>query len=332
MSRAKYVGVRAAQTVFLLWIILTFLFFFFRLMPGDYTSLMMQGGADPAQVAEFEAKWGLDQPLYIQYLNYMQNFVTGDVGTSLQTQQPVWDMVNHRILNSVVLVAPAITAAYILGPALGTLFGTKRGSFFEKRGLFVTILLGTIPIFFTAILVITIFSERLALFPATGMVDAATARQYDDLSQWRMYFTKDFLLHYTLPFLVIVLRYTYFPTLIMRTSVVEVKDQDFMYFHRMTGLPRRMRYKQIAKHASLPVITVYPISMAQAVGGLVLLEVVFAWPGIGFSLVQGVLQRDLPTVQFVFFIVAAVVIIGNFVVDVLYGYIDPRVSLGDEST
>jgi peptide/nickel transport system permease protein len=117
----------------------------------------------------------------------------------------------------------------------------------------------------------------------------------------------------------------------MRTSVVEVMGQDFIYYHKVTGLPYISKLKHIGKHAILPVITLYPVSMTRAISGLVLIELVFNWPGIGFALVQGVLQRDFPVVQFVFFITAAMVVIANFGVDLLYGIIDPRISVeGDD--
>jgi peptide/nickel transport system permease protein len=113
----------------------------------------------------------------------------------------------------------------------------------------------------------------------------------------------------------------------MRTSVVETLGQDFSFYHRMTGMPKFQRMANIAKHSSLPVITVYPATMTRAIGGLVLIETVFNWPGIGFALVQAVLARDFPVVQFVFIVIAAFVISANFLVDVLYARIDPRVGV-----
>jgi len=127
----------------------------------------------------------------------------------------------------------------------------------------------------------------------------------------------------------VVCRYLFIPSLIMRTSVVEVMGQDYTEYHRLTGLPTAKRLRHVAKHASLPVITIYPVSLARALGGLVLVETVFNWPGIGFTLVEAVLGRDYPVVQFVFFVVAAFVIISNFLIDLLYGVIDPRIRVED---
>ena len=123
------------------------------------------------------------------------------------------------------------------------------------------------------------------------------------------------------------LQYTYLPALVMRTNVVDVVKQGFNLYQKVTGLPRTERMFNVAKHASLPVITLYPASLAQGFGGLVLVETVFNWPGIGYTLVQAVFASDYPVLQFVFFLVAAFIIIANFLVDIIYGMLDPRIQL-----
>ena len=329
MISIRYVVSRLLQTVIMLWAILTFLFFFFRFMPGDFADIMLFQGASEEAVENFTERWGLDDPLYVQYTNYIMNFMTGDVGVSLRTQQPVWDTVKMPLFNSFILIAPAITVGYVIGGILGTLFGTNRNTRLERFGIIGTVFIGTVPIFFLGIVFIAIFSGWLGWFPSSGILSPIKSDQFADAAWWRMYVSQDFLWHYTLPFVVIAIRYANFPTLIMRTSVVQVLNQDFVYYQRITGISKLRRNLHIARHASLPVITLYPISMTRAVGGLVLLEVVFNWPGIGRELVEAVLQRDFPVVQFVFFLVAALVIIGNFLIDIIYGVVDPRVSVDE---
>ena len=329
MSKLRYIASRTVQTVFMLWAILTFLFFLFHFLPGSYTDIMLFEGASPEQVEAFRARWGLNDPLHVQYFDYIANFVRGDPGISLRTQEPVWEAVKMPLFNSVILIAPGITVGYVVGSAIGTLLGTSRNSRFERLGVIGVVSMGTIPIFFFAILLIFLFSGVLGWFPSSGMISPIKTGQYADATWWRIYLTQDFAWHYFLPFLTIALRYVNLPTLIMRTSVVEVMNQDFVYYQRITGLSSFKRKLHIARHASLPVITVYPISLARSVGGLVLLELVFNWPGIGLTLVTAVFERDFPVVQFVFFLVSTVVVLGNFGVDILYGIIDPRVSLED---
>ncbi|MDX1747967.1 MAG: ABC transporter permease, partial [Halobacteriales archaeon] len=177
---------------------------------------------------------------------------------------------------------------------------------------------------------VVIFSGLLGWFPTAGMLSVETWVKTAEMAWWEKYVTLDFLRHWTLPFLVITLRYTLVPNLVMRTSIVEILGQDFIFYHKITGISKLRRWGHLAKHASLPVITLYPVSMTRSIGGLVLVEVVFNWPGIGSALVNAVFARDIPVIQFVFFTIASMVIVANFGIDILYGLIDPRVSVEAE--
>ncbi|WP_255197437.1 ABC transporter permease [Halorarius litoreus] len=327
MSRRRYFVYRSIQTVFLLWMIITFLFFFFRLMPGDFIDMMLYEGIPPETAQELVRKWGLDQPLHIQYINYIANLLTLDAGFSLGARAPVWDYVQMRIFNTFILVAPAITLGYIVGAIIGTILGSKRGTRIERFGIVGTVVMGTLPIFFLGIVMIVIFSSWLDWFPSSGMLSPINAGAFEGLPWWKPYTSGDFAIHYILPFTVIVLRYINTPALVMRTSVVEVLGQDFIHYQRITGLPKLNRYRHLAKHASLPALTLYPIAMTRALSGLVLLEVVFNWPGIGQALVQAVLGRDFAVVQFIFLLLAVFILLGNWAIDLLYSYIDPRVTV-----
>lgn len=327
MGRLRYFAGRTVTTVFLIWAVITFLFFFFRLMPGSFTDIMMTRGASPETIAAFNERWGLNDPLHVQYVSYLRNLFQADLGSSLRYQRPVWDVVQMRLFNSFILVAPAVTFAYLFGSIYGTIAGLNRGSFVEKYGILPIIFLGSFPSFVIAIYLIIVFAGWLNLFPTGGLMDPQLQFELQRVSWWRPYTSADFAWHYILPFSAVVLRYLYFPSLLMRTNVVEVTGQPFIFYHRITGLPRVKRLAHVAKHASLPVITMYPISITRAVGGLVLIETVFNWPGIGHELIAAVLSRDFPVVMFVFFLIAVFVIVANYVVDVLYGIIDPRISV-----
>lgn len=325
MSKVWYLAKRVVQTVFILWIVLTGLFFLFRLMPGSYTDLMLVQGASPESVANFERKWGLNDPIHIQYFKYVINFLQMDLGHSLQFGVPVSEYLRMKIFNSFILIAPAITCSYILGTIIGTVIGVLRDSKYERYINILVITFGTIPSFFLGIVLIVVFAGWLDWFPTSGMM-SATAIEID--ARWyEPYLSKTFIHHYFLPFMTIALNAVYLPTLVMRTNVIETLGQDFIHYHRLTGRPKFDIYGSIAKHSILPVITLYPVSMTRAIGGLVLVEIVFNWPGVGFALVEAVLSRDFPVIQFAFFLVAFFVIIGNFLVDIVYGVIDPRISI-----
>jgi len=302
------------------------------MMPGDFTSIFAQSGAGPETVERMTEKWGLDDPLHIQYLRYMQNMLTADVGESFRFGTDVWGLIKWRLLNSFILVGPAITAAYIAGGALGGFLGNRRGTKIEQWGVSGAVLIGAIPSFFTGIVLIIIFSSLLGWFPTGGAVSSETLRQLSETTSGNVipldyYQTMDFWWHYVLPFVTIFIKYLYFPTLIMRTNVVEMSGQGFMFYHRLSGISPISELGKLIKHSSLPVITLYPVSMTRAIGGMVLVEVVFNWPGIGSLLIDSVLARDFPVIQFIFFLVAVWVILGNFAVDIIYGVIDPRVSV-----
>lgn len=326
-SLKRYIALRTIQTIFMLWLVLTALFILFRLMPGDFTQQMAAAGASEEVLETIRENWGLNDPLHVQYWNYMQNFVRLDMGESPVYRVDVWEFTKGRIFNTFILVAPAMTFTYILGAIIGTVAGSKRGSKLEKFGIVPVIGVGSFPAFFISIVLIVVFSNWLGIFPTSGMLSPGATRGFE--TWWQKYLTRDFGMHYILPFVAVVCRYLFIPSLIMRTSVVEVMEQDYTEYHRLTGLSRMDRFRHIAKHASLPLITIYPVSMARALGGLVLIETVFNWPGIGWTLVEAVLGRDYPLVQFVFFVVAAFVIISNFLVDLLYGVIDPRIRVDE---
>lgn len=327
MSFKKYLVFRTLQTIVMLWLVLTALFVLFRSMPGDFTVQMAVAGADEATLQRIRERWGLNDPLYIQYWNYLKNFVQLNMGESPVYRVDVWEFTKMRIFNTFILVAPAITFTYILGAVIGTIFGTRRGTRLEKFGLIPVIGVSAFPEFFIAIVLIIVFASWLGWFPTSGMLSPGITQQYD--TWWRPYLTKNFGHHYILPFVAVVFRYMFIPSLIMRTSVVEVIGQDFTEYHRITGMPQLEQLRQIAKHSILPLITIYPVSMARALGGLVLIETVFNWPGIGWTLVEAVLGRDVPILMFIFFIVAAFIIVSNFIVDLIYGVIDPRIRITD---
>lgn len=332
MSKVRYFVERTIITIGLIYLVASALFIFFRLMPGSFVDFVAQSGASPEQLAALREKWGLNDPLYVQYFRYIQNLLVGDMGTSFRFGRPVVELTSERIITSFILVGPAITTAYILGSIYGALMGTNRGSRLEKYGLIPVTAFGTVPSFFLGILMIIVFASWLNWFPSSGMISPSTRTALgEDAGALAMYTTKDFWMHYILPFSTIVLRYLYLPSLVMRTSVVEVSGQDFAYYHRIKGLTKGTQLRHIMKHSSLPVITLFPVSMTRAIGGMVLVELVFNWPGVGKFLVDAVLFRDYPVVQFVFFLVAVWVIFGNYIVDLLYGVIDPRVAIDSDS-
>jgi len=331
MGRGEYYLRRIVISLFLIWGVATVLFISFRLLPGDYATLLLQSGASQEQVEALRQQWGLNDPLHVQYVRYLSNLLNGELGRSHVAQMPVWEYVRPHLINSFILVAPAITLAFIFGSLYGAFLGTRNDSLLEKIGIVPPTFIGTTPDFFIGIMLIFIFATHLNLFPTQGMVSLETYQTVgQNASGLDVITTGDFWLHYTLPFVTIILKYLYYPTIVMRGSVVETSGQDFAYFHRIKGLSRTSRFRHMLRHASLPVITLFPSNIVRAISGLVLIEVVFNWPGIGKLLIDSVLARDTPVIQFLFLVIAVWVILGNFVVDILYTVIDPRIGIEGE--
>jgi peptide/nickel transport system permease protein len=322
MSRASYILKRSLITVALIYIVATVLFFAYRLMPGSYLTFIAQSGASAETLQNLK-------PLHVQYFRYVSNMLHGNFGRSLRYNQPVLELTLPKIFNSFILIGPGIVTAYLIGSVLGAVMGNNRGSKLEEYNIVLITAIGMTPSFVTGILLILVFSSWLGIFPSSGVLSISARNQLAQAGFIEKYTSMSFLKHYVLPFSTIVIRYVYFPSLIMRTSVIEVSNQDFMYYHRMKGLAKSTRVRRLMKHASLPVLTMFPISMTRAIGGLVIIETVFNWPGIGALLVSSVLRRDYPVIQFLFLLTATWVIIGNYVIDLLYGVIDPRVSVED---
>ncbi|GAB7020732.1 ABC transporter permease [Halostagnicola bangensis] len=327
MSKIQYYIRRLFVTVLLIFGVVSFLFIAFRLMPGDYATTLAGGGASSSELEEIRESWGLNEPLYMQYYHYMANMVTGDPGTSHVSNEPVLSYVRAPLMNSLILVIPAIIVAFTIGSIYGALLGTKSGTAFERYGILPPTLAGTTPNFFIGILLLLIFSSALGWFPVGGMAGYETYAEVE--SHYEIYLTTDFWSHYVLPFTTIVLTFLYYPALIMRGSVIDVKGQEYTYFQRIAGLPSKTRFKHLMKHSSLPVITLLPAQTATAISGLVLIETVFNWPGIGTLLFDSVLSRDTPVIQFLFIIVAIWIIFGNLIVDIFYTVIDPRITIED---
>lgn len=332
MSKLRYFIQRTIVTILLVFAVASAVFLVFRLMPGDYTTMLATSGASPSDLEALREKWGLNDPLHIQYITFLENLVTGDLGTSHQTNAPVLTTVGSALANSFILAFPGLVVAYLIGSTYGAYIGHTKNERVERYGIIPPSITGTAPDFFLGILMIFVFATHLGLFPTQGIM---SVEAYGDLgsspSRLDVFTHPNFWYHYTLPFITIVLKFAYMPALVMRGSIVETSGQAFAYYHRIKGLSVRTRYKHLMRHASLPVITLFPASSARSLSGLVLIEVVFNWPGIGLLLVNAVSQRDTPVVQFMFIVIALWIILGNWIVDIFYTIIDPRISIGGDT-
>jgi peptide/nickel transport system permease protein len=318
-----FLGRRLIQTVFTLFAVVTLMWGLFRLIPGDPTTIFLGSGELPPDAVEALRKsWGLDAPLWQQYLDYLRNLVTGNLGLSFYYRRPVLEILLPALWNTLLLMGFAVTAATLIGIAVGSWLGWRRGDKTEQIGTLMVLIPRALPIFWIGILLQMAFAYGLGWFPTGGMRTPAFIPE-SPLQELPGY---DVGIHMVLPLLAAVIYFVTDPLMIMRTSMLEVAGDDFVTFARATGLPEHRVRRLARRNAILPVLTYTAIMVSFAFGGQVLLEVVFSWPGMGRLMVDSVTQRDYPVAQAAFFFMAVVVIVLNLVLDMLYAVLDPRIT------
>lgn len=313
---------RLLQMIVTLWVILTLIFVMFRMLPADPASLLIDQNLTRDARADLLRQWGLDQPLHIQYVRYLANIIRGNFGISFSYHRPVFEIMGPFIVNSVVLMVPAILLAILIAVAGGAYMGWHRGSRMEKIGVVTSLLFHSVPVYWIAIVLVIIFGYWLRWFP-TGNIRTPG---YIGDTFIQKFFTLDFAHHLALPLLTSVLFLMTNPMMLMRSAMIEVQGEDFLELLRAKGLPERQLIIHAARNALLPVVTYLALMSTLAVGGSVLLETVFAWPGMGREIVRATASLDYPMAQAAFFIWSAAIVVMNLVADLLYGWLDPRIA------
>jgi peptide/nickel transport system permease protein len=333
---ARFVLRRLAALVLLCVGITLVAFLFTQLVPGDpvTANLGEQAAADPAVVQAFRERYGLDEPLPVQYWRYLTNVLRGDLGTSLQTQQPVRENLATYIPATAELAILSTIVAVLVGTIFGVVAAVRRNRPTDHLLRVVSLAGISMPTFWIALVALYVFFFRLGWFPGgdrldpgvlapphhTGMytIDALLAGQWST--------ARDALHHLILPALVLAAFNVGLLTRYTRSAVLEVIGNDYVRAARAKGLPERSVLTRYVLRAALPsVVTVIGLVFANVLTGTVLVETIFAWPGIGQYAYQAAVSLDLPAIMGVSLFVAAVYIGVNFVVDVLYGVIDPRI-------
>ncbi|MDA3790907.1 MAG: ABC transporter permease [Desulfobacula sp.] len=315
---------RIIYTIFTIFAVATILFFIFRIMPGDPTAQVINPALDEASQARLKESFGLDKPLYIQYGLYLKGLVTLDWGRSFTTSKPVFDILKYRFWNTIFLMGAAMSFTLILGTAIGMVIAWKRGGPLDVSATVSALVLQSAPPFVTGILFLMILSYKLDLFPTGGM-NTPGERLPGGIA---MLFNKDFLHHLILPTITTAFYYLATPMLIMRDSMLEVTGSDYIELAQAKGLsPMTVMIKHAARNALLPVFTVSSVLIGFALGGQVIVEQVFSWPGMGQLMVEAASSHDYPVAQATFLLLATLVIVLNLLADISYCYLDPRISV-----
>ena len=317
-----YILRRLLLLLFVIVSVLTILFVLFKLLPGNPLSVFVDSNFPEEMIQRQKRLWGLDDPIWVQYFRYMWNMLTFNFGTSFFQMTPVRGIVIEKLLHTGAMIVPAVVLSVVLGALLGSWLGWRRGSRQEGAVVIGLLALRSAPSFFVGIIVLMIFSYQLGWFPPGGMVSIGEHQE----SFWATIFTVDFLHHLILPCLVLMTREITSPALLLRSTMLEVKGSDFLEILRAKGLPERRIIMHATRNALLPLVTDVAVMMGFLFQGQVLLEIIFAWPGVGRELVGALNDLDYPVAQACFFVMALIILLFNFVADVLYGVIDPRVA------
>lgn len=276
-----------------------------RLIPGDPARALAGVQATPEYIEQVRERYGLDQPIYIQYGRFMSGLSRGDLGTSTFSSRPVTTEIRERFPRTLTLASISLLIATIVGVSAGIVSATRRNSLFDNASMFVALVGVAAPVFWMALMLQLLFAVHLRWLPATGMGGVR---------------------HLILPSITLGMASAALMARITRSSMLDVLKQDFITTARAKGLAERIViYKHALKNALIPVVTVLGLQFGILLGGAVLTETVFAWPGVGRLLVDAILRRDYPVVQGTVMLLAFLFVIINLVVDVIYAFLDPRI-------
>jgi peptide/nickel transport system permease protein len=318
-------GRRLLRTVllfaFTLWCVLTIMFFLFKLLPGDPTTIFLDNNFSSEMIERQRRLWGLTDPLWQQYLRYIWNMVRFKFGDSFFGNESVGEIMAQKSLNTCLMIVPALIISIVGGTIIGAVAGWLRNTSFEKIVVTGSLLLHSAPSFVVGIAALLVFSYQLKWLPSGGIVSVGAP---DSLRS--MLSSGDYLQHLILPCLVLVSREITGPILLLRNSMLEVKGSDFVDILRAKGLSNGVIITHATRSALLPLITYVAVMTATAFQGQVLLEIIFAWPGIGRELVSALRDLDYPVAQAALFLMALITLTLNFIADFLYAFIDPRIA------
>ncbi|WP_440995054.1 ABC transporter permease [Arhodomonas sp. SL1] len=320
---AAFVGHRLFKAVFILLAIVIINFALVRAAPGDPAVIMAgeAGAADEQYVEQLRDRFGLDEPLYKQLFTYVTQVAQGDLGYSYRQDQPVRDLVLDRLPATLLLTGIAYVLALALGIFLGTVAAMNVGRWTDTAVTTLALLAYATPLFWVGLMMILLFSVQLGWLPAFGYESVGAGLT-------GMGHVLDVAAHLVMPVVTLALFYMAVYARLTRSSILEVRDMDYVKTARAKGLKEgRIVMLHILRNAILPVITFAGIQAGHLIGGSILVETVFAWPGIGRLAFDALLQRDYQILLGIFVVTSVMVLIFNIITDLIYTLIDPRIEV-----
>ena len=327
MSRStqilRYIIRRLFQAVPIVLAIIVLNFFLLNMAEGDAVDVLAgeAGSATPEYMADLRAKFGLDQPLPVQLLVYLKNIISLDLGYSFRHDMPVSVLIVDRFWPTLLLMVSTIILAVLFGILLGLLAAINLNTWKDAVISVFALITYATPLFWVGLMMIVVFSINLRWFPTSGMENIAAF--YEGFDRF-----VDITHHLVLPTITLSLFYLALYTRLMRASMLEQYGQDYVVTARAKGLPeRRITFGHVLRNALLPVVTMAGVQVGALIGGSVIVESVFAWPGLGMLAFESLFARDLNLLLGIFLISSVLVVVVNLIVDVIYCFLDPRIEV-----
>lgn len=314
---ARYIASRLLQAIPVLFLASLLVFSLIRFIPGDPVYAILGENARPTEIVAMRAKMGLDKPVAAQYVIWIGQVLRGDLGLSQINKYPVSELLWIKARASMELAVGAMVVAALLALPIGTLSAVNRGGSFDRLLTVITSVFYAVPTFWLGILLVTFVSLRWGLVPPSGRVDPGT--------DFARFFKLLILPSITLgvPTAAVLSRF-------LKTSLLEVLNQDYVRTARAKGLVESIIViRHAMRNALIPVVTVFGLQFGAFLGGAVVTEAIFDWPGVGGMALQGILKRDYPMVQGAILFVVVVFILMNLLADLSYGFLDPRIRYDD---
>ncbi|ELY51311.1 MULTISPECIES: ABC transporter permease [Natronorubrum] len=316
MAFVNYLLKRFGFMLITLFLVTLITFGLTKILPGNVALLILGPNATEASIAQLEAQLGLDQPLYVQYVEWVAGLFSGNLGMSLRYNVPVVDLIALRLPRSLLLAVSATIISVTLSIPLGIIAAVRKNTPSDLTASMLAFIGLSLPIFLWGLVFIYVFALTLGGFPTRGyvspMVDPIAA-----------------IHHLILPASAMGVALTAYIMRMTRSSMIDELSEDYVEFARSKGLNERaVVLRHALKNAAIPVITVVAFQFSYAFGGVVVLEEVFSWPGIGQLTLTAIENRDIPLLQGCIIIIALIYMLSNFIADAFYAYVDPRIRYG----
>ncbi len=322
--KLRYIASRLVKTLLVTIAVVILSFFLIRAAPGDAAIVMagQSGYADEAYMKSLRAEYGLDQPLPVQFWAYVSRVAQGDLGTSYVRREKVLSIIMERLPNTLLLNAFALVVAAAGGILLGAMAARRPGSAGDAAVTVLSMVFYSVPQFWLGMMIVLVFAVWWNLLPPFGI--ETMGADYTGLAR-----VADVAQHIILPGVTLALYFLASYARLTRTAMIEVADQDFVKTARAKGISeRQVQRRHILRNALIPLVTYAGLQASILVGGSVLVENVFSWPGIGTLAYQAVQGRDNPLLLGIFIVTAILVSLFNLITDIAYSLVDPRVELG----